>query len=125
MITVSEAKVIATPSSAAAYFTLANSGGPDRLVSVDAPGVGHASLHETRFDGGIMRMRAIEGGIAVSAHGRVRLSPQGRHVMVQSLAKPLAPGSSIRLTLHFERQGDVSINAPVSGPRPSMSGMAM
>jgi copper(I)-binding protein len=125
MITVSEAKVIATPSSAAAYFTLANSGGPDRLASVEAPGVGQASLHETRFEGGIMRMRAIEGGIAVPAHERVLLSPQGRHVMIQQLARPLVPGASIKLTLHFERQDDVTISAPISGPRPSMSGMAM
>ena len=40
LVTVSEAKVIALPSSAAVYFTLANSGGRDRLLSVAAEGVG-------------------------------------------------------------------------------------
>ncbi|HEV2044181.1 MAG TPA: copper chaperone PCu(A)C [Sphingomicrobium sp.] len=117
LVTVSEAKAIALPTSAAVYFTLANSGGRDRLLSVTADKkVGAASLHETSMDGDIMRMRAIEG-IEIPARGRVRLSANGRHVMVQKLGRPLAPGSSIRLTLRFERQGNVAIDAPVSGPR--------
>jgi len=117
LVTVSEATVIALPTSAAVYFTLINSGGRDRLLSVGAEEVGKASLHETSMDGDIMRMRAIDGGIEVPARGRVRLSGGGRHVMIQDLARPLATGSSVRLTLRFERQGEVAINAPVGGPR--------
>ena len=118
LVTVSEVRVVALPSSAAVYFTLANSGGRDRLLSVAADGgVGTASLHETSMDGDIMRMRAIEEGIEIPAQGRVRLSANGRHVMIQDLARPLAAGSSVRLMLRFERQGEVAIEAPVSGPR--------
>ena len=117
LVTVSEVKVIALPTSAAVYFTLTNSGGRDRLLSVEAAGVGQASLHETSMDGDIMRMRAIDGGIEIPARGRVRLSANGRHVMIQDLARPLTTGSSVRLTLRFERQGTVAIAAPVSGPR--------
>ena len=117
LVTVSETTVIALPTSAAVYFTLANSGGRDRLLSVDAEGVGKASLHETSMDGDIMRMRAIDGGIEIPARGQVRLSAGGRHVMIQDLAKPLIAGSSVRLTLRFERQGLVEIGVPVSGPR--------
>ena len=117
LVTVSESTVIALPTSAAVYFTLINSGGRDRLLSVGAEGVGKASVHETSMDGDIMRMRAIDGGIEVPARGRVRLSGGGRHVMIQDLARPLATGSSVRLTLRFERQGEVAINAPVGGPR--------
>ena len=117
LVTVSESTVIALPTSAAVYFTLINSGGRDRLLSVAAEGVGRASLHETSMDGDIMRMRAIDGGIEIPARGRVRLSANGKHVMIQDLARPLATGSSVRLTLRFERQGEVAINAPVGGPR--------
>ena len=109
--------MIALPSSAAVYFTLANSGGRDRLLSVGAEGVGKASFHETSMDGDIMRMRAIDGGIEIPARGQVRLSANGRHVMIQDLATQLAVGSSVRLTLRFERQGLVEIGVPVSGPR--------
>ena len=117
LVTVSEAKVIALPRSAAVYFTLANSGGRDRLLSVAAEGVGKASLHETSMDGDIMRMRPIDGGIEIPARGRVRLSANGRHVMILGLARPLTARSSIKLTLRFERQGAVTIAAPVGGPR--------
>lgn len=117
LITVNEARVTALPTSAAAYFTLANSGGRDRLLSVGADGVGRTSLHETTMDGAIMRMRMIDGGVEVPAKGQVRLSANGKHVMIQDLAKPLGAGSSVRLTLRFERQGLVTVDAPVGGPR--------
>lgn len=117
LVTVSEARVIALPTSAAVYFTLANSGARDRLLSVATEGVGKASLHETSMDGAIMRMRAIDDGIEIPERGRVRLSSNGLHVMIQGLAKPLSEGSSVKLTLRFERQGSVQISAPVAGPR--------
>lgn len=117
LVTVNEARVTALPTSAAAYFTLANSGGADRLLSVSADGVGRASLYETSMDGSIMRMRMIESGIEIPANGQVRLSANGKHVMIQDLARPLSPGSSVRLTLRFERQGLVTVDAPVGGPR--------
>jgi copper(I)-binding protein len=127
LVTVSDPRVIAMPGSAAAYFTLANSGGADRLVGVEARGVGVASLHETRFEGGIMRMRALPHGIDIPHQGRVLLTPGGRHVMIENITQPLAPGSHIRLTLRFERQGEVAVDAPVTGPLPTagMAGMAM
>ncbi|MEO6580337.1 MAG: copper chaperone PCu(A)C [Sphingomicrobium sp.] len=117
LITVNYARVVAMPTSAVAYFTLANSGGRDRLLSVDVDGAGRAGLHETSFSGGIMRMRALDQGIEVPARGRIPLSPSGRHVMIEQLANPLPLGSHIRLNLQFERQGKVVINAPVGGPR--------
>ena len=116
LVTVNDARVIALPTSAAVYFTLANSGGGDRLLSVAAP-VGQASLHETSMADGIMRMRGLTDGIAVPPGATVRLSPSGKHVMIQGLAHPLAAGSALRLTLKFERQGAVTITAPVGGPR--------
>jgi periplasmic copper chaperone A len=125
MVTVSDPRVIAMSGSAAAYFTLANSGGDDRLMAVEAEGVGRASLHETRFEDGIMRMRRLDSGIAIPNRGRVMLTPGGRHIMIEGIAAPLAPGSHIRLTLRFERQGEVAVNAPVSGPLPGLTGMAM
>ena len=117
LVTVNDARVIAVSNSAAAYFTLANSGGRDRLLSVEAPGVGKASLHETTMAGGIMQMRASSTGIEVPPNGRVMLSPSGRHVMIDGLTTPLAAGSSVRLKLTFERQGVATISAPVGGPR--------
>lgn len=117
LVTVSEVRVMALPTSAAAYFTLANSGGRDRLLSVAAEGIGNATLHETAMDGDVMRMRTIDDGIEIPARGRVLLSAGGKHVMIHNLARPLAAGSKIRLSLRFERQGMVQVSAPVAGPQ--------
>ena len=117
LVTVSEPRVVALATSAAAYFTLVNSGGRDRLLAVDAPGAGKAGLHLTSMADGIMRMRALPQGIEIPAGGRVLLSPSGQHVMIKALNHPLAPGSEIRLTLRFERQGEVTVRAPVGEPR--------
>ena len=117
LVTVSEPRVVALATSAAAYFTLVNSGGRDRLLAVDAPGVGRAGFHQTRMADGIMRMRALQQGIEIPARGRVLLSPSGRHVMIEGLKQPLTPGSEVRLTLRFERQGEVTVRAPVGAPR--------
>lgn len=117
LITVSDARVTALPRSAAAYFLLANSGGRDRLLSVAAEGAGKASLHETRMEGPMMRMRPLTDGIEVPARGRAVLSANGKHVMIDDLARPLVPGSRVTLTLRFERQGEVTVFAPVGGPQ--------
>lgn len=115
LVTVTDARVIATPASAAAYFTLTNSGGDDRLLSVEAPGAGQASLHETSMDGGVMRMRPIGGGVEVTKGETVRFTPYGKHVMIM-LARPLDPAKPVRLRLTFEEQGIVAIEAPIASP---------
>lgn len=114
LVTVTDARVIALPASAAAYFTLTNSGGPDRLLSVAAPGTGDATIHETVMDGDMMRMQPVTGGVAVPAGATVRFSPQGRHVMIMP-SRPIAD-PLVRLVLTFERQGAVTVSAPAKGP---------
>lgn len=115
LVTVTEARVIATNSSAAAYFTLTNSGGSDRLLAVDALGAGNVSLHETSMEGGVMRMRAVDGGIAVGQGDTVKFTPYGRHAMIE-LDRPLDSTRPLKLRFQFERQGVVTVEAPVSGP---------
>jgi copper(I)-binding protein len=115
MITVSDATVSAISSNAAAYFTLTNSGGADRLLSVAAPDVGEAAMHDTIMTGDVMRMEPIKAGVAVPANGRVRFSAMGKHVMIK-IQKPVS-SPSVTLVLRFERQGEVKVSAAVSGPR--------
>lgn len=115
LVTVTDARVIATPASAAAYFTLTNSGGDDRLIAVEAPTAGEAALHETIMDGSVMRMRPIEGGVEVTKGEPVRFTPYGKHVMIL-LTRPLDPAEPVQLRLTFEEQGIVTVAAPISSP---------
>ena len=112
-ITVREAWVAPAGSSAAAYATIVNPGGKDQLLSVEAPGTGPATLHESRMDGGVMRMRALPNGLPVPDGGTVTLAPMGLHVMIMPLAHPLHAGEHVPLTFRFQRQGAVEVSAEV------------
>ena len=118
-ISVSDARVVASPGGSAAYFTIRNEGGSDRLVAVDAPGTGEASLHQTTMSDGVMRMRPL-GGVEIAGGETITLAPGAMHVMIMP-AMPLQPGGKIALTLHFQRSPDMVVQAPVGSP---MGGMA-
>jgi len=106
----------------AAYMTIANGGGvPDKLMSVSTPQAGKAQLHTHIRDGEIMRMRHVEGGIPVPAHGTVALKPGGYHVMLMRLTAPVEKDSMLPLTLTFEKAGTVTVHASVS-MKPVMKG---
>ena len=62
---------------------------------------------------GIMKMRPVEGGIAVPAEGMAELKPGGLHVMLLGLAAPLAEGATIPVTLTFEKAGAITVEVPV------------
>ena len=97
--------------STAAYFTITNQGGEDRLVSVSTT-VGEASLHSTSMNGGIMRMRPVER-LQVPASSTLALAPGATHVMITGLNQPLDVGQGIPLELGFERSGTRRVTATV------------
>ena len=97
--------------SSAAYLTVANAGGGDRLLAVSSPSAA-ASLHSTSMDNGVMRMRPVER-LDVPAKSTVVLEPGGTHVMLMALEQPLAEGSTIELDLQFEKSGERRVEAQV------------
>ncbi|BDA85975.1 hypothetical protein Sa4125_35170 [Aureimonas sp. SA4125] len=103
----------ATPPSAktgAGYMVLTNAGSEDdRLIGLSTPAAARTEVHEMSVTDGIMKMNAVEGGLVVPAGGSVALEPGGYHVMLMGLAKPLAEGDKVPLTLTFERGGQVNV----------------
>lgn len=104
----------------AAYFTIRNSGGEDKLLSVTSP-VADSSLHSTSTDNGIMRMRPLDA-LEIPAKGAVDLKPGGTHVMLMGLKQPLQPGATLELDLKFEKSGERKVSAEV---RPAGEGAGM
>ena len=105
-------------SAAAAYVMIANRGdGEDRLLGVAAPLATAATLHSSSSEGGIARMRPVEGGIEIRPRATVELKPGGTHVMLTGLKRPLRAGQAIDATLRFENSGDraVMINVVPAG----------
>jgi hypothetical protein len=123
----------ATPKGAdvgAAYLEIRNAGAtPDTLTGGSAD-FAKVELHEMSMQGGVMKMRELKDGLAIPAHGSVKLSPSGYHVMLADLKSPLIKGQSVKITLTFEHAGSVAVDFPVSGigaaaPADGMKGMNM
>ena len=99
---------------ASAYMELRNaSAAPDTLLSASSPEAGRIELHTMTMDGDVMKMRPVEGGIAVPAGGSARLAPGGLHMMLQDPARVFAAGETVPVTLNFEHAGTVEVAFPV------------
>jgi len=99
-----------------AYLTIRNAGNEaDRLLRVSSPAAATVELHSMTMDGNVMRMRAI-AALDIPAGAAVTLGSSGYHVMLIDLARPLAAGSSVPLTLTFEKSGTLDVVADVEAP---------
>ena len=112
---ITDVHAVATGKMASAYFTLGNSGGADRLVRVETPDTGSASLHDMRMDNGVMRMRPARDGFPIPAGEGLILAPQGRHVMIMA-EKDIKVGETMPMVLHFERHRPMALAVPVEAP---------
>jgi len=87
-----------------------------KLVGVKTPAAGMAGLHQSKMDGGVMRMRHV-AGIELPAGKPVDLKPGGYHVMLMHVARPLKEGETVPLTLIVEQKGggraSVTVQVPV------------
>jgi copper(I)-binding protein len=68
--------------------------------------------------GGMMKMRAMPRGLVVAGSSTVRLQPEGYHLMLAGLRRPLAAGQKVRITLRFQRAGDVPADFTVRDTAP-------
>lgn len=92
------------------YFSVKNDGtAPDKLVGASLEGAAKGEMHEMTTVDGVMKMRPVEGGLAIPAGGTVELKPGGYHVMFIGLKEPLKQGARIKGTLVFEKAGTVPV----------------
>ena len=109
-LSISDPWIAATPkgaSTAAGYLTVTNnSESDDRLIGASAARAQTIQIHEMSLDGGIMRMRQIDG-IRIAAHGSATLEPGGYHLMLLSIQGPFVAGEKVDVTLDFEHAGRI------------------
>jgi copper(I)-binding protein len=125
-IVITQAWSRATPGGArtgGGFLTIENKGSaPDRLVGASADVAGKVELHEMAMNNGVMKMRPVEGGLAIDPGKTVKLAPRGYHLMMMDLKSPLKQGEKLPLTLQFEKAGKVAVTLDVQGvgaPAPS------
>lgn len=114
--------------SGAAFMVLHNDGHEDvTLIEARASGIAEKIELHTHIEdeNGVMRMREVEGGISVPAHGETRLQRGGLHVMFLGLMAPFENGESFDLTLVFDDGEELTIPVPVDLDRQDAEGMAM
>jgi hypothetical protein len=117
-VTVNAAWARATPPGmavAAVYLTLVGGSQADRLVGAETPRAAMAQIHVVSEAEGMARMRETEA-VDVPAHKSVALAPQGTHIMLMDLPRPLVAGERFPLTLHFEQAGKIGIHVEVRAP---------
>lgn len=117
-IVVRDAWSRATPGGAkvgAGYFVVENAGTtPDRLLGAEVEVAGRAEIHQTSESGGVSRMQPVES-LAAAPGSRIEFRPNGYHLMLVDLKRPLAQGERFRGSLVFEQAGRVPVEFEVRG----------
>jgi copper(I)-binding protein len=125
-LTIEKPRARATPKGAevgAAYLEIRNAGGDaDRLTGGTAD-FANVEIHEMSMQGNVMQMREVKDGLAIPAHGDVKLTPGGYHLMLTGLKHSLVKGETAKVTLTFEHAGAVTVDFSVVGVGASSGGM--
>lgn len=101
---------------AGGFLTLTNTGTEDdRLVSATSPIAKETQIHEMAMDGDVMKMRRLVDGLPIPAGQSVVLAPGGYHLMLMGLNGPVVEGSTVPVTLIFEKAGEITIELPAAG----------
>ena len=101
----------------AAFLEITNNGAlDDRLIAAQAAIAQRVEIHSMEMDGGVMRMRAVDGGLVIAAGDSVTLAPSGLHIMLMGLTTDLPAGSQHEITLVFEKAGQVTLTATAKFP---------
>ena len=104
------------PTAGAFYMLIKNSGNaPDKLLSGASPACGSVEIHEmVKKDDGTMGMNLVENPVEIPAGGQVELKVGGLHAMcIMKKDDQFAPGSTVDLTLKFEKAGEKTIQAEI------------
>lgn len=99
----------------ALYLSIYNHGDKaDKLIGVEIPSeyADRAELHTHMHENGVMKMRQVEG-IDLPAGEETVLKPGGDHIMLMGLKKKLEAGTTIPLTLTFEKSAKTPVKAEI------------
>ena len=112
---------IAGAKNGVAYFKgIKNSGAKaDQLIAVKTQVAERAELHEMKMEGDVMKMRPLSS-IDIPAGSEVSFakgSPNGYHVMLMGLKKPLNDGDKFSVWLTFKYAGEVEVEVWVQTPK--------
>jgi periplasmic copper chaperone A len=115
LLTAENAWLRATPGTevAAVYLTLHNTGSePVTVIGVRSGLAADAAIHETKLNGTVSTMRPATP-LRIAPGATVRFAPEGLHVMLHMLSRPLKAGDEVPLELLLAGGGTLALTARV------------
>lgn len=105
-------ETLASATNGIIYLTVVNLGDEtDRLVGVETPIAGHASVHEVVENNGMLGMQPVSE-LTIGPGERKVLGPmaaRGLHIMLEGLTRGIREGDTFPLTLTFEKAGPIGV----------------
>jgi copper(I)-binding protein len=95
-----------------AYFTIRGGERDARLVGVSSKQVSRIELHESRMEGGMMKMAPLEEP-RIIRRGELVFAPGGKHAMLFGIAPDVKAGSKVAVTFTFDPGPAVTVEADV------------
>ncbi|MFK4825105.1 copper chaperone PCu(A)C [Paenochrobactrum sp. BZR 588] len=103
---------------AGGYILITNNGKEaDRLVAASTPTADHVEIHEMSMENDVMKMRQLKNGLEIPAGETVELKSGGYHLMLMKPAKPYVEGTTVPVTLEFEKAGKVDVEFNVTSAK--------
>ena len=97
----------------AAYFVIVNDGDEaDTLIGARSEVANSTEMHETRIENDVAQMVPVSR-VEVPAHGSIEFKPGDYHVMLVGLTQDLKAGDTLKLTLQFEKSGEITLDVPI------------
>lgn len=105
-----------TPS-AGAFLSIKNTSlDDDRLVAASSPLAERIELHGIKVVGSDIEMRPMANGVVIQGGHTTILKPRGYHLLLLGVTVSLVKGSTLPVTLTFEKAGDVAVEFAVEEP---------
>lgn len=82
------------------------------LIGAESPACKRIEMHESRVENGMARM-VPRPRLDIEAHGRLVLSPGGRHLMLINPTRALKEGDTVEMRLNFSNGQSLDIQAVV------------
>jgi periplasmic copper chaperone A len=102
---------------AGAFLSIVNNGpADDRLIAASSPLAERIELCGIKVVGADIDMRPLANGVAIPAGNTTTLKPRGYHLLLLGVKTPLAKGSTLPVTLTFEKAGAVAVEFAVEEP---------
>ena len=101
------------------YMTIRNeSPSAETATSVESEAAARAEFHRTTLEAGVARTVAIPR-IEIPPRSEVTLEPNGLHLMLVDLRRPLVAGATVRLTIRFASGLSREVDVQIRSSRPS------